>query len=463
MASGTDFDGDNLMFEMEDCHIHTDTTLEPSPHSFTEESIYDHSIAAANNTVLPQTIRSICINRCLDTAQSTGKGDREMVTQGFRNFAHSSNDLVLAAHFNEYGTRLVTGSADHRIRVFDMNQENWQLTDLWRGHNAQVLDVKWNGPKMGQILGSIGDDLKLKIWQEDPTEAHHSGRRFKCVFSQSSGHSVVYTSLDFVNPNKDTYLAIVTRDGLLSLLEPVNSEKFDDWREIDQILVCDAHIARGVETCFKLCFQQSTHPNSTAIAAGLDKSALSIAVTALTEVRVYRVIKMTGHGGQELYKFQDRVAVLGGADGLVRGVAWSAEAWRPQDWIATAAADGYIRIYEISTPKQNTVQTASPAVPPKTTLSNAGEGPSKAGVRAPSGIGAGLDRASLAASLSSLSIGQIRHEAKCVEQIKHEGVWEVQWMSNSHILISSGDSGQARMWRQAHDGKWHEFAEFGPE
>ncbi|MCJ1314856.1 epoxide hydrolase, soluble (sEH) [Xylographa vitiligo] len=386
-----------------------------------------------------------------------------MVTQGFQNFAHSSNDLVLAAHFNVYGTRLVTGSADHRIRVFDLNQEHWQLTDLWRGHNGQVVDVKWNGPKMGQVLGSIGDDLKLKIWQEDPTEAHRSGRRFKCVFSQSSGHSVVYTSLDFVNPNKDTYLAIVTRDGLLSLLEPVNPEKFDDWREIDQILVCDEHIARGVESCFKLCFQQTTHPNSMAIAAGLDKSALSLAVTAMTEVMVYRVIKMTGHGGQELYKFQDPVAVLGGAEGLVRGVAWSAEVWRPQDWIATAAADGYIRIYEMSTPKENTAQTSNPVVAPRTTLSNAGERASKTGVHVPSGIGAGLDRASLAAAFSSLGVGQLRHEAKCMEQIKHEGVWDVQWMSNRHILISSGDSGQARMWRQAHNGKWHEFADFGPE
>ena len=404
-----------------------------------------------------------------------------MVNQGFRSLAHTSNDLVLAAHFNEYGTRLVTGSADHRIRVFDLNQEQWQLTDLWRGHNGEVLDVciklpplfysslnlslqvKWNGPKMGQVLGSIGEDLKLKIWQEDPTEAHHSGRRFKCVFSQSSGHSVVYSSLDFVNPNKDTYVAVVTRDGLLSLLEPVNPEKFDDWREIDQILVCDEHIARGVETCFKLCFQQTSHPNSMAIAAGLDKSALSIAITAMTEVKVYRVVKMTGPGRQELYKFQDPAAILSGADGLVRDVAWSAEVWRLHDWIATAAADGYIRIYEMWTPKTNASQTPHPSAPLKKTPSNAGEGISKTGLHVPSGIGAGLAGQSLAASFSSLSVGQVRHETKLAEQIKHEGVWEVQWTRNSHMLVSSGDSGQARMWRQVHDGKWHEFADFGPE
>ena len=200
-----------------------------------------------------------------------------------------------------------------------------------------------------------------------------------------------------------------------------------------------------------------------AISAGLDRAALSIAVTAMTEVRIYRVIKMTGHGGQEIYKFQDPVAILGGVEGLVRSVAWSAEVWRPQDWIATAAADGYIRIYEITIPKENTSQTSNPTVQPRSTLLDAGEGASRSGVRAPSGIGAGLDRVSLAASFSSLGLGQLRHEAKCVEQIKHEGVWEVQWMTNRHILVSTGDSGQARMWRQAHDGKWHEFADFGPE
>lgn len=65
-----------------------------------------------------------------------------MVSQGFQGLAHNSNDVVLTAHFNDHGTRLVTGSADHRIRVFDLEESKWTLTDLWRGHNGAILDVR---------------------------------------------------------------------------------------------------------------------------------------------------------------------------------------------------------------------------------------------------------------------------------------------------------------------------------
>ena len=68
-----------------------------------------------------------------------------MAGQCFKRLDHDSEDLVLAAHFNNYGTRLVTGCADHRIRVFDLNEgTGWQIVDVWRGHNGEVLDVSSN-------------------------------------------------------------------------------------------------------------------------------------------------------------------------------------------------------------------------------------------------------------------------------------------------------------------------------
>jgi len=73
-----------------------------------------------------------------------------MATHGFQPLSHESNDLVLAAHFNDHGTRLVTGSADHRLRVFDLDVEgSWDCTDLWRGHNGEVTDVYFLFPLRG--------------------------------------------------------------------------------------------------------------------------------------------------------------------------------------------------------------------------------------------------------------------------------------------------------------------------
>ncbi len=60
----------------------------------------------------------------------------------FRNFDHGAADVILAVAFNSSGTRIALGSADHKIRVFDIEQdENSTLVDQWRGHDAEVLDA----------------------------------------------------------------------------------------------------------------------------------------------------------------------------------------------------------------------------------------------------------------------------------------------------------------------------------
>ena len=64
------------------------------------------------------------------------------VEHGFRNFDHGAADIILAIAYNSSGTRIAIGSADHRIRVYDLEQnDDWNLIDQWRGHDAEVLDA----------------------------------------------------------------------------------------------------------------------------------------------------------------------------------------------------------------------------------------------------------------------------------------------------------------------------------
>jgi WD40 repeat protein len=63
------------------------------------------------------------------------------MAEGFHPLSHANKEVVLAADFNRYGTRLVTGSADHRLRIFDLKDGEWVLLEEWRGHNAEVTDV----------------------------------------------------------------------------------------------------------------------------------------------------------------------------------------------------------------------------------------------------------------------------------------------------------------------------------
>lgn len=68
--------------------------------------------------------------------------DIEGVKNGFQSFEHAAADIVLAASFNDSGTRIILCSADHKIRVYNIDQsDEYFLVDQWRGHDAEVLDA----------------------------------------------------------------------------------------------------------------------------------------------------------------------------------------------------------------------------------------------------------------------------------------------------------------------------------
>lgn len=49
--------------------------------------------------------------------------------------------MVLAVDYNFYGTRMVTASSDHRLKVWDRKDDGWTVTDVWKAHDAEVTDV----------------------------------------------------------------------------------------------------------------------------------------------------------------------------------------------------------------------------------------------------------------------------------------------------------------------------------
>lgn len=77
----------------------------------------------------------------------------EPTKRGFQSFEHAAADIVLAASFNAAGTRVVLCSADHKIRVYSISQDNvWTSLDQFRGHDAEVLDVRIASARIGQML-----------------------------------------------------------------------------------------------------------------------------------------------------------------------------------------------------------------------------------------------------------------------------------------------------------------------
>ncbi|KAI9821259.1 MAG: epoxide hydrolase, soluble (sEH) [Pycnora praestabilis] len=389
---------------------------------------------------------------------------------------HHHEDLVQAVHYNKYGTRLVTGSSDHRLKVWEKNAEGiWILVDTWRGHDAEIMDVKWNDPFMGTVIGSVGEDGKFKIWEEDVTEAPESGRRFKCIYSHSSPSRIPYVSLDFKTIKFSTVVALISRDGSLDIYEPTNKDNFSEWQRFDHFQTCSPP-ARGEDTGFKVRFHQDALPCYTAITAGLDKLALSLLVGAMDTVKIYRTNKDN--------KFYT-AAEIAGHRGLVRDIDWANGSARGTDVIATASKDGAIRIFEVSTP----LPSGASYTPPSPDVNGASATTDTRVARsARSGIGAGLADASRVDGARRIGEGEVKHHVREVGVLTehHGAVWRLHfdhtgnaYLSNcsriqynllliviatpGRILGTMGDDGKVRQWKKAVDGQWMEFAQISPE
>ncbi|KAI9865111.1 MAG: epoxide hydrolase, soluble (sEH) [Trichoglossum hirsutum] len=376
-------------------------------------------------------------------------------------------DLVREVDFNLYGTRLATASSDQRIKVYNKEKESgkWKLCDTWRAHDAEVNCVKWISPFLGNGIGTVGEDGKFKIWLEDEQEATNSGRRFRCIYTTMSSSRVPYVSLSFTSHDiSNLFVALVSRDGQLQVFEAAEPESLGSWVLVDQIQIA-APPAREEETSFKVQFDPSERPCYAAIRAGVEKDALSLVIASMDQCTVWR----TG-SDRRFYLAAD----LPGHRGLIRDVAWAPRTSRAADYIATAAKDGYIRIFKLGSPPAPTsapsyydltlrspISPNSPTQPRASSLRNA-----------PSGIGAGLAGATRVNGASSYrdgsggpGLGQVKATIETVAEIEdnHREVWRVKWSLTGAVLASGGDDGKIRMWRRSHYDSFIPAAEVATE
>lgn len=308
--------------------------------------------------------------------------------------------------------------------------------------------------------------MRLKIWQEDVTQPPNSGRRFKSIYRLPAPHRVPFVSIDFRNVDLDTWMALITRDGYLMVMEPVMPDTLGEWQALDQFRVCPAP-ARGEETSFRVQFHHDSFDATHSLKPDNDRKSLSLVVAAMDTVKIYRTdssrrfyhaVELTGHGG------------------LVRDISWANGSVRGYDLIASGCKDGFVRIFEVYTflsgngahgnHNHRNGQVSAPSPSQRAT--------------AQSGIGSALaNRAPVTASPRPANVDTpFRHEYRevaCIDS-HHLDVWQVQWsfagmrrifqlmktmltVLSGDCLISSGDDGSVRFWKKALTGEWLEFAE----
>lgn len=289
---------------------------------------------------------------------------------------------------------------------------------------------------MGQVIGSVGEDGYFKLWEEDVSQLQNSGHRFRQIMTPlASKTQLPWMSIDFKNINTETYLALITRDGELSIMEPKDhdllSGDWTDWMQGTGFRVCPEP-ARSEEASFRVCFHHEKMPCWEAVAAGLDYRSISLAVVAMNEVKIYRTDR-----DHKLYM----AASMDEAHDLVRDVAWANGSMRGYDILATASKDGAVRVYELRTssapfpvsPTQRLKTNIQP--PPPASATNT----TRSGRNTPSGIGAGLlanARMSVVQEEDEDAPGRVKQLPTMVAELtEHQGaVWKVAFSFNGLCL-----------------------------
>ncbi|KAL3428403.1 nuclear pore protein [Phlyctema vagabunda] len=396
--------------------------------------------------------------------------------EGFALLQNTHRDMIQATAFNSYGDRFATSSVDGKIKVYNRHRDgSWNLCDTWGAHSGEVIEIHWLPPTIHpNLLASIATDGRFKLWVEDPTIAPQKGRRFStALWELRSPSRQPFTSFSLTHnaATRHTYLALINRSGTIHVYENDEPENLSNWTEIDKFRAVSEEPARGDETAFKLQFDRNLEPCYNAVRQGVPRDALGLVVAGMNTATVWRTKELThtvslgSSNSKEFYLAVD----LKGHRGLVRDVAWAPGSIRGFDIVATACKDGYIRVFEISTPTPSSSSSSSSsrtrestaAASAHATPSSSSQHRAAAENGKPSGIGAGLAGAREGAAGAAVGPGQVKHVAREVSRLDahRSPVWRVDFDDDGQLLGSTGDDGRVLLWRREPSGIWSKSSE----
>lgn len=385
---------------------------------------------------------------------------------------HSDRLTVLQLNFNS--SKLLTASIDHKVVVYNHDRKTGQteLLDSFTAHDAEVRDARWFDITTGTHFVTIGNDLTMRIWSEDTSQAPTHGRRFRRVATIKSVQLVPFVSVDVKTVGTNTYIVVIDRQGLLSLYEPTNPDEFNEWTLVDQFYVYNPIPNRGDHSSFRVRFDQNVFPLPYTTSRSNDSGQLGIAVSAMNEAKLYRstadpdiIASYTsspstpgiGRGAShrlllfEVLRIQPSPSSQIPPSGtLIRDVALCDSNYIITDMIATASINGTVAVYEISLQRSNTSTGTS-----KQTNSRPTTQPQQSN----------LTSALHPTTTSSSSNTSVQVDARAnhpfpyshhatpisVLQNAHVDAWSVQWNMEGRTLLSTGSDGTVKLWKRVID------------
>jgi len=241
-----------------------------------------------------------------------------------------------AAKLDHHGKRLATASADHRVRVWDVETNMHCFPVELHGHQGPVWDVDWSHPKFGPVLASAGEDKLVVVWHEVESD-----------WCQVYRHGVLGLPIEvqFCPWEYGLQLAIACCDGQVHVLSHRDDEGASTLEKgaKDAIWRTEAFRAHDGGT-FAVCWAPAVCP-SVQTSADTPVSRLVLAPRRLVSGGADKQVRIWRHDIQtdawvDQYHFPS-----GEHSDWVRDVAWRPNVGIPENIVASCAEDGTVRVW----------------------------------------------------------------------------------------------------------------------
>lgn len=374
---------------------------------------------------------------------------------------------------------------------------------LYRRIDPHQIQAKFLSPTTGSHIATIGNDLKFHLWSEDVSQAPNSGRRFRRISTIQSTPRVPFVSMDLKTVDHVyTTLALIDRQGLLSIYEPTDPDSFKEWTLVDVFNVCGSSPpGRGEETSFRVRWDQNATPLAYVNSLSDERTQLSLVVSVLNEVKIYRSVLAPGDSGVGISSdgashgmtFYEALR-LPRHPALIRDVQWAPFSVRGTDRIATACKDGAVRIFELGVAEapngQHGIEKADPSSTSSVPASTATSTSTSTSRRLPpasqrqqqqqhqSSLTSGLtgranqNNTSNTHALSASAVPPSRaartgHAFPFLTTVQtttslsnaHSDAWSLTFDGQGQVLMTNGSDGVTKLWRKSVlGGQWLVFA-----
>ncbi|KAJ2808879.1 epoxide hydrolase, soluble (sEH) [Coemansia guatemalensis] len=237
------------------------------------------------------------------------------------------DDFIHDLVYNFYGTRLATCGSDRCIKIWDWNKQTgmWILNESIQAHDSSVVRLSWAHPEFGQVLASCSLDRTVRIWVEQESSMTNSGSRWRALTPLADSTAAVH-SIAFAPEYTSLSIAAASSDGRVRLYSPTDPVRLSNWTVNHHI-----EFVPGGAT-------DSDGPLAVSWCKSRFSSQRMLAVGG-SKYNCVKVFQLASSGFVE-------VVQLDKYDSHVLDVDWAPTMGRSYHLIATACADGHIRIYK---------------------------------------------------------------------------------------------------------------------